>query len=77
MLSNNIITPAEYNAIIIIDGIYCGIFNYGDIYELNFCLIKPKIWGLILISLTSMSTWSTFDEYFKIVFFGNLELPWM
>lgn len=36
MFSNIIITPAEYNNIIIIDGIYCGVFNYGDINAPNF-----------------------------------------
>lgn len=36
MFSNIIITPAEYNNIIIIDWINCGVFNYGDINVPNF-----------------------------------------
>lgn len=36
MFSNNIITPAEYYKIIIIDAIYCEVFNYGDINLIHF-----------------------------------------
>lgn len=35
MFSNNIITPAEYDNIFIIDVIICGVFNYGDINVQN------------------------------------------
>lgn len=38
MFLNNIITPAEYNNIINIDGIYCGILNYEDINVQNLFL---------------------------------------
>lgn len=36
MFSNIIKNPAEYNNILIIDVIICGVFNYGDIKVPNF-----------------------------------------